>query len=122
MGVAFWEIPEEKLIHATDEIIFSISATYGLPTPTHNLQAEYLAKSILTVIEDFGYSEFTLAEIVLAIQLNTFDRLKNPLGEDLVQVPTPQGICSAFLASILRNYKILRDNLDRMIETRFLGY
>lgn len=108
-------------MNATDEIIFSMAATYGLPIPSQNLLADYLSKGFITVIEDFGYSELTLAEIILAIQLNSFDKLKNPLGEDLKQVPTPQNICTAFLASILRNYKSLRDNLDRMIESRFTG-
>ena len=122
VGVSFWEIPEQKIIYATDEIIFTMCAVFGLPIPENNLQAEYLAKSILTVINDFGYSELTVAEIVLAINLNTFERLKNNGGDDLQKVPPPKMPCGAFLASILANYKILRDNLDRMIERRILGY
>jgi hypothetical protein len=48
--------------------------------------------------------------------------LKNPAGNDLQTVDEPRAVSVSFLAKVLKNYCVLRDNLDRMIENKLMGY
>lgn len=121
-GIAFWEIEEDQHRFVTDEIIFTMAAITGCYTPSTEILAKYLSDGIVSLIQDFGYDQLTVKEINLAIRLNVNPALKNPAGEDLICIAAPNIACVAFLAGVLRNYKVLRTNLDRLIENKLLGY
>lgn len=121
-GVSFWEIPDDKHQFLVDEIIFTISATTGCELPVSEMLARYLSEEILICVSEFGYSHLTLEEMKLAIRINVQPGLKNPAGNDLITVAPPKRVSVSFLAPVLKNYSVLRDGLDRLIENKLMGY
>jgi actin-related protein len=121
-GKAFWEIEEDKHRFVTDEIILSMASISGCKMPETELLASYVSREMVRIILDFGYEELTVAEIVLAFRINTQPQIVNRHGDDLTSVEPSAIVCSSFLANVLRNYKILRSNLDASIERKIMGY
>jgi hypothetical protein len=106
-----------------DQIMFRGAAGFGSSLPQTEIFAKFVAEEISIFIDEFGYSEFTLEEFLLALRINSNGPIKNPSGNDLEQVVF-SGICINvfFISKILRNYKVLRDNLDRRIQNIIDGY
>lgn len=123
-GLSFCELNESDIRIAIDQIMFRGAAICGCSLPQTEVFATYLAEEISKFILEFGYEELTLSEILLSLSINaTGSKIKNPAGEDLDPVPfTGNTINVFYLGKILRNYKILRDNLDRKIENQLDGY
>jgi len=103
--------------------MFRGAAICGCTLPQTEIFAKFIAEEIENFILNFGYEEFTESEILLAMQVNAFDKIKNPMGEDLEQVVF-SGISFnvVYLAKILKNYKIIRENLDKKIKNQLDGY
>jgi len=121
-GKSFWEIPDDKLRFATDEIIIATSAITGADVPQSELMAKYLSDELVRYIMDFGYEDYTVDEIITAVRINSKTKLKNPAGEDLQTTDAPHRVNVYFLAACLANYEILRKNIDRLIENKIKGY
>ncbi len=68
-------------------------------------------------LNEFGYGELTLQEIILAFRLNTHGGLRYPSGLEVERVPF-SGVCFNvdFLAKVLANYMAFRNLLDRKFE------
>lgn len=121
-GNSFWEIEEDKHRQITDEIILSAASIFGMVLPETELLATYLSDEMITLIMDFGYDDFTVDEIMTALRFNTYPEIKNPSGDPLKQVESTYRVSVVFLAGVLRNYKILRSGIDRMLENKLKGY
>lgn len=121
IGKSFWEIPEDLRRHTTDEIIIAASAITGAGLPETELLGKYLSEEIVELITNYGYEDLTVEEIISAIRINVTNMIKNPNGEDLPVVELPHRVCTNFLGGVLRNYKILRNGLDRLIEIKLLA-
>ena len=123
-GKSLWEIPEEKHRFVTDEIILATATISGCGLPESELLGKYLSDELIRFLLDFGYEDYTVDEIITAVRLNTSGTgmIKNPAGDDLyTKEPTPR-VSVAFIAGVLNNYKILRKNIDRVIENKLSGY
>jgi hypothetical protein len=121
-GDSFFEIPAEKHPFIVDEIIFTICANAGCELPASEMLARYLSEELIIAVSELGYSHLTLEEIKLAIRVNVLPILKNPGGNDLKTVDATRSVSVGFLAPVLKNYCVLRDNLDRLIENKLNGY
>lgn len=122
-GLSFCELDDVDRRVALDQIIFRATAIAGCMLPQTDMFATFISDEISKHILGFGFSEYTLDEILLALQFNATGNIKNPSGEDLEQVDF-FGACVnvIYLGKILRNYKVLRDNLDRKIQNQLDGY
>lgn len=122
-GDSFCELSELDKRIIIDQIMFRGAAGFGCALPQTEMFAKFVAEELSVFIDDFGYCEFTLEEFLLAIRINANGPIKNPSGNDLEQVVF-SGICINvfFISKILRNYKILRDNLDKRIQNIIDGY
>lgn len=122
-GKPFEEMTDADLRYAADQIIVKGSATFGCDTPQTEYFAAILSKEITTFLLELGYETLTLKEVVLSLHLNTERELKNPCGEDLQTAKfTGNFVHVSFLASVLRNYMVLRNNLERKFQNHIDGY
>lgn len=122
VGKSFWEIDADKHRHATDEIIIAAAAITGAAMPETELLGKYISDEVIELITNYGYEDLTVEEIITAIRINAANIIKNPFGEDLSVVELPYRVCTNFLAGVLRNYKVLRNGIDRVIENKLSGY
>lgn len=123
MGESFWELEKENDIrHFADRVIIQVSAITGDTLPESELMATAITDEIVSLLNDFGYDELTLAEIVLAARLNYYPSLKNPAGNDFVRAQSVGRISVSFLSQVLYNYKILRNFMETEFENKVKGF
>jgi len=123
IGMSFSQLPEKELRFTADQIILNAAAISGCPTPVTDFFADVLTNQINEYINEFGFNELTIKEIVLAFQLNTKGGLRHPSGLEIEKVNF-SGTCFNidFLSGVLTNYLALRNNLDRKLENFLDGY
>jgi hypothetical protein len=122
-GLCFSQQSESDLRFAADQIILKAAYIVGCPTPLTDFYADGLCKEMMEYINQFGFHEFTLAEIILAIRLNTKGCLRFPTGVEVEKVVFV-GACFNvdFLSMVLTNYLAIRNLLDRKLENLIDGY
>lgn len=114
---------DDDIRHTTDQIIVRGAAIYGCDMPQTDFLASILSKEIISFIKKFDYDGLTVEEIILAMQINSHNDLKNPLGEDLIRVEfVGRFIYVDFLAKVLKNYMVLRNSLDRKFQNQIDGF
>lgn len=122
MGESFWEVEEDMVRNFTDRVIILTSGLTGTEIPGSELVATAVSDEIVRLLEDFGYSELTLEEIILAVRLNYMPGLKNPVGTDFEKAEAGKRMNVAFLYRVLYNYKVYRDFMEREFENKIKGY
>lgn len=122
-GLSFSQLPEKELRFTADQIILNAAAISGCPTPLTDFFAEVLTSQINEYINEFGFNELTIREIILAFQLNTKGGLRHPSGLEIDKVHF-SGNCFNidFMSGVLTNYLALRNHLDRKLENFLDGY
>ena len=123
IGMSFCQLEEDILKTSVDELILKGSAITGCALPQTEFFADILTKEIVSYINEFGYGELTLEEIVFSLRLNAKGKLKWPSGVDIVQIKfTGNNFNIDFFANVLYNYFELRDILDRKCQNFIDGY
>jgi hypothetical protein len=122
-GLSLSQLGESDLRLAADEIILKSAYIVGCPTPLTDFYANGLCNEMMEYINQFGFHELTLAEVILAIRLNTKGGLRFPTGVDVEKVVFV-GSCFNidFLSKVLSNYMAFRNILDRKLENQIDGY
>ena len=122
-GLSFCELSELDQRIAIDQIMFRGAASSGCALPQTETFASFIAEEINKMILNFGYEEYTLEELLLAIMFNSMGNIKNPAGQDLEQVQF-SGNCInvVYLAKIFNNYRVLRNNLDARLRNLIDGH
>lgn len=121
-GVSFWEISEDGVAHFTDRVIILTGSITGCEIPQMELTASALSDEIVALLNDFGYYELTLEEVILAVRLNFWPNLKNPAGNDFVKAEAGVRVNTAFLGQCLYNYKVLRNVMETEFANKLKGY
>jgi hypothetical protein len=105
-----------------DQILLRGAAISGCALPSTEFFAEIIGEELEIFIKDFGYSELTTEEILLAMRLNSRGDFKYP-GETIEKVIF-FGNCFnvEYFSKILYNYMVLRNILDRKIQNTIDGY
>ncbi len=123
IGLSFCELDDLRMRVVIDQIMFRGAAISGCTLPMTETFATFIAEEISSFILDFGYEELTQEEFLLALRINAFGKIKNPAGEDFDQVQfSGNNISVVYLGKILKNYMVLRNNLDRKIQNQLDGY
>lgn len=122
-GLSICQLDENESRLVADQIILKSAYIIGCPTPETEFYAEGLAKEMMEYLNEFGFSELTLSEIILALRLNTKGGLRFPTGVEVEKVLF-SGTCFNvdFLSKVLSNYMAFRNILDRKIENFIDGY
>jgi hypothetical protein len=108
---------------ATDKIILSGAAISGCPLPQTEGFAEIISNEIIEFVNEYGYGELTLEEILAALRLNAKGGFRFPTGIEAEHVPfTGNCFNVVYLSKVLSNYKAFRDILDRKLENFIDGY
>lgn len=123
VGLSICQMDENASRLLADQIILKSAYIIGCPTPETEFYAEGLAKEMIEYLNEFGFSELTLSEIILALRFNTKGGLRFPSGLEIDKVSF-SGSCFNvdFLSKVLSNYMALRNILDRKIENFIDGY
>lgn len=122
-GLSFSQLNELDLRIATDTIIIEGTAIVGCVLPQTEMFADSISKKIAEFINEFGYGELTLDEIMLAFFINLNNNQKMPAGIEIDRVKF-YGTCMnvEFISDILSNYNRLRKYLDRKFQNEIDGY
>jgi len=121
--LSFCELTEEGERAAIDQIMIRGAAICGCALPQTEFFAGYIAAELSIFINEFGYGELTLDEILLSLRLNSKGGVKYPSGSEVETVAfTGQCINVDYISKVLANYKALRGYLDRKFENEIDGY
>lgn len=122
-GLSFCQLEGNDLRVATDKIIFVTGAIVGCPLPQTEGFAEIISNEIVIFINQYGYEELTLDEILTALRLNAKGGLRFPTGIEVDHVSfTGNCFNIVYLSKVLSNYKSFRDILDRKLQNFIDGY
>lgn len=122
-GLSIGQMNETELRYVSDQVITKGSAIYGCDMPQTDFFASIISKELTDFLLEFGYENLTLNEILLSMKMNADGNLKNSLGEDLSQIVfSGKFIHISFLSKVLKNYKVLRNNLERKFQNQLDGY
>lgn len=116
-GVSFGLIDYETAKTDIDKILLSGAAITGAPLPTTEFFADIISTEVYNFIKEFGYSDYTLYEVLLAMRLNAKCDIRLPNGT-VWEMVTFFGNCFNvnFLSKVLYNYSLLRMGLNRKLE------
>ena len=114
---------EKEIRRNIDQIMFRGAAISGCSLPQTEFFAGFIAEELLVFINEFGYSEYTFDEIILALRFNSMGGLKRSSGEDIEQVDF-LGSCFNvnYISRVLSNYALVRNQLDRKLQNQLDGY
>lgn len=122
-GLSFCQLAGDDLKHSVDQLILKASAIIGCHLPETEFFADVLTVEIIEFINEMGYGELTIDEIIFAIRLNTRGGLKYPSGID-VEITLFRGshFNLDFLSKVLGTYTTLRGILDRKLQNYLDGH
>lgn len=122
-GESYVEMDEKTRRVALDKIIVKTAAICGCPLPNTDFFADVICEELYGFMLDFGYEEFTLAEITLALRMNMKVGLKYPTGIEIEVIPfTGHCFNVTFISKVLSNYMTIRLLLDRKLQNIIDGY
>lgn len=123
IGLSFCQLDEDSLKTSVDELILKASAITGCALPQTEFFADILTKEIVSYINEFGYGELTIDEIIFSLRLNAKGKLKWPSGVEIEQIKfSGNNFNIDFFANVLFNYFQLRDILDRKCQNFLDGH
>jgi hypothetical protein len=123
-GLSFCQIEGNDLRVAVDQIMFKGAAISGCPLPHTEGFAEVIADELIYFINEHGYGELTLSEILLSLRLNAQANLRHPGDNSYMEPIEFSGNCFnvTYISKILSNYILFRNHLDRKFENKVNGY
>lgn len=108
---------------ALDQIMLRGAAIVGCALPNTNFFADFIEHELNIFINEYGFKELTLQEVLTALRLNECSGVRFPSGVEIERV-TFSGSCFnvSYISKILSNYLILRNMLDRKLQNFIDGY
>ena len=117
IGVSFNQFDYENSKTNIDKIILRGAAITGAFLPNTEFFADIISNEVYIFITEFGYGDYTLAEILLALRINEKGGMPLPSGNRIDPIQfTGNCFNVSFLAKVLDNYRLLRLGLDRKLE------
>lgn len=122
-GLSFCEMADEELVWSADQIMIRGASMYGCKLPETDFLGQYISEEVRILINDFGFTELTLSEILLALRINQRADVRYPSGNEVCFVEF-KGDCfnTKFLSDVLTMYINFRQILDRKIQNHIDGY
>lgn len=119
--MSFCQLSDSETRVATDRIIIDGAAIVGCPLPQTESFATAISNQLVIFINEFGYGELTLSEIMLAIFINSagYNRAD---GQFMKVKFFGNNISVDFISDVLSNYIQIRNTLDRKFQNEIDGY
>lgn len=115
------EVDKKQYSLLADVAIFKIAAIVGLSLPTSEKFADVLNEELLILLTEFGYTDLTFDELVLAFRVN-YQYYKTPFGETLNPItPYSTFFSINYASAVLNNYKRIRSIVDMKITEQLSG-
>jgi len=122
-GLSIGQLNEVDFINDILNALISISAITGHSLPEEQFIAKRLNEELRTQLLDYGYSDLTMAEIVLAFRLNCLCNLKYPSGSEVISTEIfGRFINVDYITKVLNTYRTLRMMLDNQLKNIIDGY
>lgn len=122
IGLSFCQIEDDKVRWHIDQIMLHGAAISGCPLPSTEFFAEIIADEILDFILNFGYSELTYEEILLALRINSKGGFRHPSGLELETIYFSGNCFNVdYFAKVLSNYSIIRRYVDNKLKNYIDG-
>jgi len=114
-GDAICDIRKEELSVLADVAIFKIAAIAGLSLPTSDKFADVLNEELLILLTEFGYTDITFEELVLAFRIN-YQHYRTSGGHVFQPIiPYSTFFSINYASAVLDNYKSIRQIIERKI-------
>lgn len=112
VGMALCDMTEKQSSVAITGIIFKVSVICGCQLPTHDAHINALEQEFMLFLNDYGYYNLTIEEILTAFRMNANFQLEN-------KIETYGTIFNIdFAGKVLTQYKDKRWALDRKIDNK----
>jgi hypothetical protein len=122
-GQTIWEYSADDAFKKADEYVAILSAICGARLPQSTFFADTLAREFLIFLTDFGYSEYSFEEILLAFRINAKGANKYPSGIEVEPIEYKGAHFNIeYAAKVLDNYSKFRNLLDRKFQNHIDGY
>lgn len=114
-------VSEEKKSFG-DLLLLKASAIHGVNPPASASFSEVVSQEIESMILNGEFSKLGYAEILLAIEINGLSNLRIPPAYEFEKVKFYGAFVSAeFLSSVIYNYTLLRNTLDKKLRGFITG-
>lgn len=99
------------------------AAISGCPTPLTEGFAQIIANELIVFINEYGYGNLTLQEVLTAMRLNAAGHWKWPSGDTVERIEF-SGTCFnvTFISKVLYPYFAIRSNMDRKFQNKLDGH
>jgi len=122
-GFSISQLSENDLRIASDKIIIRCSVLTGCEMPFTEFYAAALTEQILEIFVKFGFDKLTLAEILLAMEMNWMKYVQLPSGDYADEIRFEgKTVNVSFITKVLYKYMMIRNFLDRKLENHIDGY
>lgn len=122
-GMSFSEMEDREIRVATDQIILRCSAIVGCDLPFTDMFANVLSEQIISFITKFGYLNYTVKEVLLSMEINLLHPMPGYLAVEIDEVYfSGRGVNVTFISKVLKNYRLIRNQLDRKLQNHIDGY
>lgn len=122
-GVSFSQIEQDNVRWHIDQLMLRGAAICGCKLPSTEFFAEIIADELTELIVNFGYSELTYLELLLAMRINAKGGFKFPSGLDLETISFFGNSFNVdYYSKVLNNYMTIRNLLDRKLQNFIDGY
>lgn len=122
-GFSISQIAEDDLSDWLQDVLVSVSVISGHGLPEDTFFADRLTKEMILHLNNFGFGDLTLSEIVLAFNLNCKCGLKYPSGSDVIVTDIfGKYISVDYVSRVLNTYRTLRTMLDNQLKNIIDGY
>lgn len=123
IGLSISQVPTDDLLADLQDVLVSISVISGHGLPEDDFFADRLSKELVMHLNNFGYGDLTMCELVLAFNLNCKCGLKYPSGSDIIATEIfGKYISVDYVSRVLSTYKTLRTMLDNHLKNIIDGY
>lgn len=100
-----------------DKILLRGAAITGAPLPTTDFFADIISQEVYSFITEFGYADYTVFEVLLAMRMNARGEAKLINGTTWNFVPFFGNCFNVnFLAAVLNQYALVRTSVNRKLE------
>lgn len=122
-GHSFAQISPESMQVEVDRLILKIASLYGCNVPQSDIHASMLCSLFRNFIEETEYQEYTPNEVELALLFNVNEKIEIPAATEYERVQFSGNTPNLnFVSSVLYNYSLLRNQLDKKIKMFLDGH
>ena len=123
IGLSFCEIDRDKVRAIVDQMMLRGAAIYGCTLPQTEFFATFIAEELDVIISEYGFSQLTESELLLALRLNCISGIRFPSGIEIEKVLfTGSTFNVYFISNVLEKYMRIRNLLDAKIQNQIDGY